>query len=118
MPGNHAESGGVLRQPNTILPTSRWPLLTQDDVPDVEEEEEPGVDASGADNSDAALALLRALARADPEVRSRVRTCLTSKILMLPLAWQGSDDRQVVLRAPVCAAKQVDDLSVPTGTRL
>ena len=84
-PGNLAQSGGVLRQPNAILPTSGWLLLAQDEVPDVEEEEEPGVDASGADNSDAALALLRALSRADPEVRSRVRACLTARYC---LAWQ------------------------------
>jgi hypothetical protein len=37
-------------------------------VPDVDEGEEPAADASGSDNSEAALALLRALARADPQV--------------------------------------------------
>ena len=37
-------------------------------MPDVDEGEEPAADASGSDNSEAALALLRALARADPQV--------------------------------------------------
>lgn len=47
---------------------TRVPYFTQDNVPDLEEGEKPEADASGADNSEAALALLRALSRADPEV--------------------------------------------------
>lgn len=49
-------------------------LRGKDDLPDLEDgEDEPGADASGSDNSEAALLLLRALARADPEVRAKTR---------------------------------------------
>jgi hypothetical protein len=51
---------------------------TQDDVPDVDEGEEPAADASGADNSEAALALLRALSRADPQVP---RNCAVGRFM-------------------------------------
>lgn len=53
--------------------TRNTPDSLRDDVPDIEDgEDEPAADASGSDNSEAALALLRALARADPEVTTSI----------------------------------------------
>lgn len=63
-------STSVERKWKSMLSTC---LRAQDDVPDLEDGEEPEANASGADNSEAALALLRALSRADADVRAKTK---------------------------------------------
>lgn len=68
-----AEALGVS---GTSLVAPLWDIIVKakDDVPDVDDEnDDPAADASGADNSDEALLLLRALARADADVDQKIK---------------------------------------------